>query len=371
MSLLKFVSAYLALSYLAFAGLAVAGALQALAAWRSLVGFALVNYRRRPAWGYVLGPLLIALAYAWFFGTRREILTPGPAGAELLVLFSGGTVAALALTLAAASILRPYHPHGAEARLPAAADLVDLGQRFQGQLFAAHRSWRAPAVCLLPDPAAPGRLRPLISQLVRQGFVVLVPIWRRELQSYPAALPLVAWSMAYLRRQPFVDVDRLALVGVNLGADLALRAALEERIVPPVVALAPEMDEHNVPSGLGALREMTYAEALRWRLRGRRRQLLHGLGSDQALLNLPPQRALVVFGSEDSVVPPAEVQAVAENSEAGASVRTVLEEDHLSLAESPRAGVIVLGWLAESLRLGADGDGQVCDDAGSLAGATP
>ncbi len=364
--MLKFVSAYLALSYLAFAGLVVAGALQMLAAWRSLVGFALVNYRRQPAWGYVLGPLLVVVGYAWFFGTRREILTPGPAGAELLVLFGGAVLAAIVVTLAAASILRPYHPRGAEARSPTAGELVDLGQRFQGWVYVTQRERCAPAVCLLGDPASPGTLRPLIGRLVRQGFVVLVPIWRPDRQSYPAALPLVAWSLAYLRRQPYVDGERLALVGVNLGADLALRAALEERVVPPVVALAPEFEEQHAPAGLGALREMTYVEALRWRLRGRRRQLLHGLDSAQALLNLPAQGRLVIFGADDSAVTLGDVQALAQDPEIGASIRTVHEESHLSLAASPRAGAIVLGWLAESLRLGAS-IGRAADEGAEPA----
>ena len=349
--MLKFVSSYLALSYLALAGLTVAGLLQVLAAWRSIVGLALLDYRRRPAWRWALGPLLIAGAYAWFFGTRRGILTPGPAGAELTVLFGGATLLALGVTLGAASLLRPYRGRAVPIAEGIEPREVELEPGRQALLFTSGRQGGpVPGLCLLGDPAMDvARLYPLASALAGQGSVVLLPVWGPDALKPGAALGLVTAGLDRLGREPAVDSSRLALVGANLGADLALAAAAGDQRVRTVVALAPEIDEQSARAGLGLLQEMTYAEAVRWRLRGRRGRALRGLGAFEAAGRLGARPALTVYGAQEGVVSLPEAQARLVGANPALQFVLVPGEGHVSLATSRAASAIVWRWLAEHM----------------------
>ena len=354
--MLKFVSAYLALSYLAFATLVVLGLLQVLAARQSLVGLALVDYRRPGAWRRALGPALIALAYVWFFGTRREILTPGPAGAELVVLFGGGVLLALALTLLGASLVRPHRRARAPATLPSGVEAreVRLDHGAAGMVFRrADGESPGPAVCLLPDPMTPPTgLHAAAGSLAAEGLVVLVPAWEPALQVHPDALLLVPSAMAFLCREPSVDSGRLAVGGVNLGGDLALRAAAADRQVRAAFALAPLLAVEHLRAGLGLLAEMTCAEALRWRMGGRRGRLAAALDAASAVEQLHPRPVLVAYGSEEAIVPQSQVRPRLEGAGQVVQIEVVPGEGHLSLATSERAWSIVGRWLARVLGAG-------------------
>ena len=351
--MLKFVSAYLALSYVAFATLVVAGLLQALAARYAIVGFALLDYRPS-ARRRLVGPLLILTGYAWFFGTRRELLTPGPAGAELVILFGAGVLLALGLTLLGATLLHPYRRAGlAQPQRPAQlrVERASVDSPGEAVLFVPAPADRAaPAICLVPDlRSREGELEGLAGELARQGLVVLLLAWETGRQEYPEALSMVPVAMAVLSRQPFVDAHRLGVVGVNLGGDLALRAAAEDRQIRAVAALAPEMDERNVLLGLGLLHEMTYGEALGWGARGRRRRLIRDLGALQAVERLGPRTALILYGSEDALVPLVTTRARLESSGPAVEVDIVPGESHLSLAASPQVAARLAQWLTTRL----------------------
>lgn len=346
--MLKFVSSYLALSYLTFVAIAVAGLLQTLAAWHPFVGLALVDYRQPSLWKRALGPALIVIAYAWFFGTRREILTPGPAGAELTLLFGGAVLLALALTIAGASILRPYRQRQAgPASIAARPVTLDHGQ--QGWLYSRGEAGaQLPGVCLVPDPASPpAGQQALAAALIQAGMVVLVPVWDADRQRYPDALSLVPLAMEYLSRCPQVDSQRLAVVGVGLGADLALRAAAADREVRAVAALGPLLQARYARPGLGLLREMTYPEALAWGLGGRRSPLVAELDAPSAVTQLARQPALVLYGSHDALIAPDRAQEILRAGQI--VVRTVPGETHVSLASSARAATTVAQWLMETL----------------------
>jgi dienelactone hydrolase len=344
---LKFVSGYLALSYLAFAALGVAGILQALAAWHPYVGLALLDYRQSSLWKRAVGPGLIVLAYAWFFGTRREILTPGPAGAELTLLFGGAVLLALVGTLAGASLLQPYQRQ--QAKAAAEGEIVRLEHGQQGMLYlGVDRRARLPGVCLVPDPGLPETgWQAVAGRLAQAGIAVLVPAWPIGRQRFPDALSLVPLAMDYLSRHPRVDAERLAVGGIGLGADLALRAASGDRQIRAVVALGPLLAERYSVPGLGLLREMTYPQAMAWGLGGRRRRLVRDLDAVAAVTQMRHQAALVLYGSRDALVPPGQAQALL--APAGVPVRTVPGETHASLAAAERSAEMVSQWLTEKL----------------------
>ncbi|MDI7275130.1 MAG: acetylxylan esterase, partial [Anaerolineae bacterium] len=333
--MLKFVSSYLALSYLAFATLVVAGLLQIVAAWRLYAGLALLDYRRRPAWRHACGPALVALAYGWFFGTRRELLTPGPAGAELTILFGASVLLALAATLLGASALRPFKSAaGSALSAGVRASAVELGQGLSGVLYVGpDQEAPRPGVCLVPDPGVPhGQWEPLAAELAAQGYVVLVPAWTAAWQRYPDVLALVPQAMAFLSGFPQVDGSRLIVAGTGLGGDLAVRAAAGDRSIVAAVALAPLLEEQNARPGLGLLHEMTYLEAVRWDLRGRRRELLRQLGTWEAIGHLGTRPTLILYGGRDALVPVLETRTRLARHGPAVEVRAVADEGHLSLA---------------------------------------
>ncbi len=349
--MLKFVSSYLALSYLAFATLGIVGVLQLLAARQSFVGLALFDYRRMTVWHHAVGPALVVLAYAWFFGTRREILTPGPAGTELVILFGGGVLLALALTLAGASLLRPYRQEASPLPSEIEAQSVELSQGQMGTLYsggAGSLGKECPGICLIPDPAMrEDQLGMLTAALVGSGMVVLVPKWESRLQRYPDAMVLSPLSLSYLSQHPLVDSNRLAIVGAGLGGDLALRAASADRKVAAAVALSPLLSERNALPSLGLLREMTYAEAITWCLGGRRRPLAREIDAAAALAQGSHPPALIVFGGHDALLSPLHVSAQMDSTRV--DVRTVPREGHWSLVSSPGAAETVAQWLTEKL----------------------
>lgn len=349
--MLKFVSSYLALSYLAFATVAVAGLLQIIAAWQSFAGLALLDYRKRPAWRHACGPVLALVAYAWFFGTRREILTPGPAGAELTLLFAASVLVALVATLGGASLLRPCRLRGEGMSLSRElqCSTVELERGLEGVLCARPRDGARVGVCLVPDPGVPeGQWQPLAMELARQGYAVLVPAWPVAWQRYPDAVALVPQAMGLLSRMLGPD-GRLVVAGIGLGADLAIRAAAGDRSIEAVVALAPLLEEQNACPGLGLLHEMTYVEAVRWLLRGRRRELLRHLGTLDAVQDLAARPTLILYGGRDSLVPILETRARLAGAGPAVEVRAVAEEGHLSLATSERAAAVVTQWLRSRL----------------------
>ncbi len=342
--MLKFVSSYLALSYLAFSALVVAGLLQIIAARGEYAGLALVDYRKGPGWRRAVGPLLIVMGYAWFFGTRREIITPGPAGAELTVLFGGGVLLALVLTLAGAAVLRPYRARPIEGPPQADVHEVALGHGLVGRLHTSSPSpGPAPGVCLLPDPTDPPAVSArLATDMAAHGLTVLQVAWSAAADAQAAA----AAGLASLRGLPTVDSGRLALVGIGSGGDLALCAASTDPRVRAVVALAPLIEARNGGWGLGLLHEMVYPEAVRWGLSGARRRLLGQLHTAEAAAGLAPRPALVVYGSREALVPLAEARALLSDT---TEVRIVPGESRASLGMSPAVRGAIVQWLGERL----------------------
>ncbi|HIP96108.1 MAG TPA: hypothetical protein EYH32_02705 [Anaerolineae bacterium] len=102
--MLYFVETYFATHYSILAFIASVGTFQIVATRYGLRGLSLVGRPRWPGWGYGLGGTLIAGGFAWFFLSTPNLLSPGPAGAELTLLMGLGTAGALAFTLAWASI---------------------------------------------------------------------------------------------------------------------------------------------------------------------------------------------------------------------------------------------------------------------------
>jgi len=348
---LYFVSAELSLCYLLFAFLAALGALQVVAARYRMEGLAFLNYLEHPWRGYVLGAALALVGSLVFFVSQWSmIFAPGPAGAELAVLFAVAALLALLVTLVLTSILQPRRAKQ-DTRLkdgigtkPAQA----VGPA-RGRLYVPENlTTPLPAVCLLPG-FPPLGLGALAQHLLEQDWVVLLIEPESQSYSYPAVLAVLPAAVALLSKLPYVDPQRLGVLGYDIGADLAIRAASVDRLVKAVVAIAPVLAQ--APRDLSLLREMPYPPALCW-ARDQRRETLRAelTALEYGAKMVPPDGTrtvprpfLLVYGAEDSLVNLAPVD------QWGAEQIVIQGAGHLHLPDQPLAVRAVVRWLKEHL----------------------
>jgi len=353
--MLNFISVHLAINYSLLAFVTIVGALQLVAARHKLVGLALIGTVRRPAWGYLLAIILIAGSFAWFFATTPEVFVPGLAGAELAVLFTTAGICALVFTLFVSSIL---HRVQRQER----SDLTGEGrlshkpvslQLLRGTLYLPDDGADAPrpAICVLPASSERTLLSyPLVAALIEEGFIVLAVDWGpQEEIHYPAVLGLLPSAVAYLTRRDDVDPERIGVLGVDLGGDLAIRSAATDQQIAAVLALAPFLDRANTQPGLGILKEMSYLEALCWARFRQRGKLVAELSPLDSIGQLGSRPWLLVYGDRDAVTPVEGARVALGGEMTRGKVKTLPGEEHLSLARSPAASVLVARWFGENL----------------------
>lgn len=349
--MLYFVSAELSLCYLQFAFLSALGALQVVAVRYRLDGLAFLDYLEDPRRGYLLGAgLALAGALAFFVSQWAMIFAPGPAGAELTLLFGAAALFALLVTLALASVLQPkrarQHPGAVHSLVPAQAQAVGPAR---GCLYVPENATAPlPAVCLLPG-FPPLGLTAMAQYLAQRGLVVLLVEPDGESYSYPAVLAVLPAVIAQLSKLPYVDPQRLGVVGYDVGSDLAIRAASVDRLVKAVVAVAPVLQ--HIPPSLDLLRDMTYPQAVRW-ARDRRRETLCAelTALEYGAKMVPPSGArtaprpfLIVRGADDGLAAQAPIEGW------GAEQIIIRATSHLDLPDHSLTLQTVAQWLKEHL----------------------
>ncbi len=334
-----------------FAYGAILGASQIVAARHRLVGLSLLGVRN-PFRGYLLGSTLLLLAYGWFFGTRGyEIFSPGPATSEFAFFMGLAFVAALSTALLIPNLMRrPPTSKISSPQISLDRGIV-IGSHGRGTLY----SPKSPtlgtsdlpvpgaAICALPGLGEGTRsLEPLATHLAERGFVVLV----LELSTleYPDLLALIPSGVAYLAAHPRVDPQRIGVLGVDLGADLAIRSASGDEQVRAVVALSPILEITG--SGLHILAEMPYLQGMRWT------RATRGLINRFASLEHFPQDlpCLLLCGGEDRLAPQ-RLPCVRDRGTApeGEEMMIIEREKRFSLPQSSAAISLTADWLQERL----------------------
>ncbi len=317
-----------------FAYGAMLGASQIVAARHRLVGLSLLGVRN-PHHSYLLGSTLLLLAYGWFFGTRGyEIFSPGPASSEFAFFLGLAFLAVLSTAL-----LIPNLTHR-PAVLKVSPSQVPL-EPGRGTLYLPEGQAPRPAICALPGLGEGTRsLQPWATHLAERGFVVLV----LELSTleYPDLLALIPSGVAYLAAHSKVDPQRIGVLGVDLGADLAIRAASGDEQLRAVAALSPILETTN--PGLHILAEMPYLQGVRWARATKR--LVSRLAS---LEHLPQDRpCLLLCGGEDRLAPRFPCIRHPEAASEGQQM-IIGGEKRFSLPRSPAAISLTADWFQERL----------------------
>jgi dienelactone hydrolase len=290
--------------FLVFAYFAGLGFWQIVAAWQGLRAFSWLPRGAKDRWGYLTGSLVVVLACVWFFGTRTDdIFCPGPASSEFLFFLAVGLLLSLATSVVISTLVDGIAQRraGSSGRRAARGEAV-AATRWQGALYmpsSGEGPWSG--VCIVPEPGMEVEpLKDLAARLARKGTVALVlDMGSREKWKYPDVLATIPLALDYLEAIESVGGDRLGLLGVGIGADLALRAAASDPQVGAVVAVAPLLWSSTVKPGLDLLREMTYLGAIRWRRRLGGGALVAQLDALAHIAELAARPLLVIYGAND------------------------------------------------------------------------
>lgn len=348
--MLNFVSPHLATNYFLLAFVTILGALQFVAARHKLVGLNLMGSTRKPIWSYLLATALIVGAFAWFFAVIPEVFIPGLAGFELAVLFGAAGICAPAFTLIVSSAFHSLQ-HRERSDLKAGGrfrkEAVSL-QQLRGTLYLPEDIGKPrAAICVLPGPSERTLFpHPIVANLVKEGFIVLAIDWgpEREIR-YPGVLGLLPSAVAYLMRRDEVNPERIGVLGVDLGGDLAIRAAGTDQQIAAVLALAPFLDQSNTKPGLSILKEMSYLEAVRWSGFRKRGRLVAELAVLDSIGELGSRPLLLIYGDRDGIVPAERAYSTLGKEIAQGRLKSVPGEGHLSLPCSPATSALVARWF--------------------------
>jgi 2,6-dihydroxypseudooxynicotine hydrolase len=189
-----------------------------------------------------------------------------------------------------------------------------------------------------------------VAALIREGFIVLAIEWGPEEEiRYPAMLGLLPSAVAYLMRRGDVNPERIGVLGIDLGGDLAIRSAATDEQIAAVLALAPFLNQANTRPGLSVLKEMSYLEAFRWSGFRKRGALVAELAVLDSITELGSRPLLLVYGDQDGVVPADKARATLGEEMAREKLKSLPGEGHLSLSRSPVTAAVVARWFKENL----------------------
>jgi hypothetical protein len=282
---------------------AALGALQAATLRNDLAGLAWPIGLRHKRWGYFLAVLMMMTALVGEVILLLLDVDLNPAWWILSMLV--GSVLALMVSIVGAALGLRWNKVWKE---PSEwGNTVELGP-LRATFYRPAGSGPFPAVCLLPDPTAPGDdLTPLVQALVEGSIAVMALDWELSDDSEQLTLQgLASVGISHLAERAETDAERVGVVGVGLGGDLALKGAAMDAGVAAVLAMEPVLSTRRPIEGVRMLRALSWFEARARARRWRRSPLIKDLDAMAAIPRLAPRPAAVVVGaagSPDSVGP--------------------------------------------------------------------
>ncbi len=275
----------------------------------------------------------IAVGVIAFVLTTPDYLSPGLAGSELIVVFGAGAATAVVISgiggLACRGPVRGDLAVAPEHALPVAGCSFDVLRCSAGG---------TELVVVISDPDLPPNMAtPLARAITDSGRDCAVVYWERgSVPKYPDAVALVAMVLKALGSEPLDGA--VAVVGLGIGGDVALRSAADDDRVGAVLAVGPALSGDGVLQGLPLLREMSFPSAWRWQRRWRRAGFVSALDSEAALGRLG-NRGSVICSRDDGFFQP-----LGEVSVSAPGLEVVVGYSHERLL-----GEVAPGWVEERL----------------------
>ena len=262
-----YLNAPLVIGYVLMATTACLGMLQLAAARGDYAGLALFSTDQkrgqRLGLGLTVGALLAYVTFA------PEILTPGPAGTEVAIMFSLCALLALIITLTGAD--RRIQGQKRRISLPTGGETMEVGD-VRAILYHPSKEIASqdPTVVVLPDPTgfvfAPSTV---IDALTEAGIAVLWVNSGSSDLSRQKLLGQLSTAIVHLTRHVKISGDHIGLIGLGLGGDAVWQVAcndpqIQAALAVSPVALTPE-NPNEPPPGLAWLHELSYRQIWRWR----------------------------------------------------------------------------------------------------------
>jgi hypothetical protein len=339
------------LVFFRFAYVVSLGFWQVLAAHLGLRAFSLLPRGLGKVWSYVVGGAIMAAAGVFFLGTRaEEIFSPGPASSEFLFFLFLALFCGLFTCLVFSSaedalsffLRRRSNETGGAYREPVST------RWWEGTLHLP-LSGRPPypVVCVVARGEDAHSGVPYSAEaLAREGTAVLIiDLCSGGMWQYPDVLAATPQAVALAEEREELDASRLGVLGVGLGADLAIRAAASDEQIKALAVISPVLDVGRVEPGLDLLSDMSYLDAIRWRRRNGDARLVEQLEAVEWLPLVHPRPCLVIHAQKDAV------ERAFEEAELPSSTRIVgvPGEGRIGVGRSPAARSLTADWFLEHL----------------------
>lgn len=269
---------YIAWNYYWYITVGALATIQAAASVARLQGLQIGGRLWQPVTAHRMLAAVVIVATIAFVFFSPDLLSPGLAGSELMLVFGAGV-----LTAAATSLLGGLYCRQPASGAVMPTEAVEFVLPVAGYTY---RLWGTPRddgrmVIVLSDPDLPTEAAlSLCLTAFENGFPCFLVEWGREgVPDYPDALAVVPMCIsAHGGEHP-----RALVVGSGPAGDLALRAAADDDRVEGVLAVAPVLSPFNLVGGLALLRSMNVLDAWRWYRAWDRRSFIKALRAHEVL----------------------------------------------------------------------------------------
>ena len=279
---------------------AALGTLQIAALRGGLGGLAWPVGVRHQSWGYFVAIMLLMIA---LLGEAIMMLAGVTMDSWWWVLtLIVGSMLALAVSIVGAAMRLRWNRMRQRQRASQWGHPVELGP-LRAIFYRPTGAGPFPAVCLVPDPCNPGDdLTPLVQAILTGRVAALV----FDLQSLDHAdrltlQGLVSVGTSHLAERVETDAERLGILGVGLGGDLALRGAAMDTGIAAALAIEPVLSPQRPMRGLEMLRNLSWFEAHRRAWRWHRSPLVEELDALTAIPRAAPRPVAIVVGYADDL----------------------------------------------------------------------
>ena len=153
------------------------------------------------------------------------------------------------------------------------------------------------------------------------------------------------------RRDVGVDLDRVGLMGISMGAIYGPRAAAHEKRLRALVALA---GPYNLGDCWGALNPLTKAGYIFYTKSAGEAEARHMADALnlEGVLHLVTQPMLVIHGARDRLFPPAQAERIAQEAP-NATLVMYPDGNHVCNNIAYKYRPLMADWMAEQLKAGS------------------
>ncbi len=335
--------AYVARNYYLLVAVVALATIQAAANASRLRGLLFGGRMVLPARSLGVLAAVAIVATGLFVRLSPDLLSPGLAGSELMLVFGAGVLTAGIVSLLGGMWCTT------DSEAPVGLDSVpQYALPVAGYTYRVWPGAEAPRrlAIVLSDPDLPeSSMLPLCEAVSAAGLSCYLVGWGRDgVPRYPDALAAIPMCIAvHGGEQPQVIV-----IGAGAAAALAVRAAADDERIVRVLAVAPALEPENLVTGLALLSAMNAVDAWRWQRAWDRRSFVEAIAAKELPVRVGRRLELLVSVDDGCFRAPSWLDA---ESAPTVGSRTLAGIAHRSLVEGAAT------WVSEVLAGNEEGAG--------------